>query len=213
LRILHIEDDPFQQQIVRLHLTSLPAYETTIVAVVNEQQALQAFRSQSFDVVLLDYHLTEGNGLACLRRLRELDSMVPILVISGLTEPHVAAELLQSGADDFLSKENLVGDRLTRTLTALLARSDGLKARLPLREQGGQLSPDQLDLLRYLQRLRDALQGQHFAVGRVQRAVDRFLFELQGDEFDLLPRKELLEFFLRLLACSDETPPTEQNGQ
>jgi CheY-like chemotaxis protein len=219
LRVLHIEDDAFQQQIVRLHLAALPAYETTVVAVDNEQAALQAFEAQPFDLVLLDYHLLEGNGLACLRRLRAVDAIIPILVISGLTEPHVAAELLEGGADDFLSKENLVGDRLARTLTAMLARSDGLKARLPVQENAGSVSPDQRDLLRHLQRIREALQEQAFPVGRVQRGVDRLINELQEEGTVELPRKELLEFFLRLLARPEEVgsspagPPLLPKGQ
>jgi len=212
LRILHIEDDPFQQQIVQLHLASLPEYEVSLVAVCNEQQALQTFDSQPFDVVLLDYQLSQGDGLACLRQLRQRDAMIPILVVSGLTEPQVATELLEGGADDFLSKENLVGDRLGRTLRALLARSEGIKARLPAR--GGEtLTKDQLDLFERLQRLRHALQGQRFEVARVQRALDQLLDALQADPSVALPRKELLELFLRLLAGPVLLPPTAQTDQ
>ncbi|MFQ3651954.1 MAG: response regulator [Gemmataceae bacterium] len=209
LRILHIEDDPFQQQIVQLHLASLPEYEACLVAVCNEQEALRAFESQPFDLVLLDYQLSQGDGLACLRRLRQRDAMVPILVLSGLSDPQVAAELLEGGADDFLSKENLVGDRLARTLSALLARSDGLKARLPVLGSDS-LPEDQRDLLQRLQRIREATQGQKFEVGRLQRAVDRLLNELQADSTVELPRKELLELFLRLLSRPESSAATPE---
>jgi pilus assembly protein CpaE len=200
LRVLHIEDDPVQQQIVRLHLASLPGYEFEITAAVDEQKAVEAFTAISYDLVILDYHLTSGTGLECLRRLRERDAIIPILVLSGLSEPHLAAILLEAGADDFLSKENLDGERLGKALRALLTRADGLKQRLQRDEESPRLPPPEQELLEQMRSLRRLTQEQPFEAGQVQRAVDQLVNQLEAGRSQPLPRKEVLGFFLRLFA-------------
>src|SRR5262249_61627486 len=102
VRVLHVEDDLVTQQAMRLHLAAIKEFAFQVTSAVSESEAVEAFGRQPFDVVLLDYHLVQGNGLNCLRQLRAMDPMVPVVVISSVTEPQVAAELLDAGADDFL---------------------------------------------------------------------------------------------------------------
>ena len=59
-----------------------------------EYAALEEFDRGGIDFVILDYHLTSGDGLSCLRRLRERDAMVPVVAVSGVATPEIAAELV-----------------------------------------------------------------------------------------------------------------------
>ncbi|MGL4551262.1 MAG: response regulator, partial [Gemmataceae bacterium] len=200
LRVLHIEDDPVQLYVVQMHLARQAGYRCAITPATSEEEGVGRFKAEPFDLVVLDYHLAEGDGLSTLRRLRAADGMVPILVVSGLTEPHVAAELLEAGADDFLSKENLAGERLGRALAAALARSDALRARLPRPEEAAQPAGDALEMLGLVDEVRRSARGGSFGAARLQRLAD-----LVGDELDKggetpFPRKGLLSLFLRLFA-------------
>jgi CheY-like chemotaxis protein len=192
MRVLHIEDDVVQQQLVALHLTEIKRLHCTITPVTSERDAVEMFRRQPFDVVLLDYHLAQGNGLNCLRQLRALNQIVPIVVISSVTQPQVASELLDAGADDFLSKENLTGEALARSISVAVARADACEQRLAvehptepgrvdaffdqMRKTAG--ARDEGELLRSLRELQQSGLPSHFSAGQIQRLVDLVCGEL-----------------------------------
>jgi DNA-binding response OmpR family regulator len=200
VRVLHIEDDPVQHYVVRMHLMRQSGYTFDISTALSEEEGVGRFKAEKFDLVILDYHLTQGNGLSTLRRLRAEDGMVPILVVSGLTEAQVAAELLEAGADDFLSKENLAGERLGRALAAALARSDGLRARQANPEDAAQPAGGVTELQHLLDEVRRAARASAFGAARVQRLADLVGDELDRDGKTPVPRKALLALFLRLFA-------------
>ena len=166
----------------------------------------EAFRRRAFE---------QGNGLGCLRQLRVLDPIVPILVISGVDQPRIAAELLTSGADDFLSKENLGGDQLARSMTAAITRADAFKQRLGVPGQSVRSDTvvDRLratfsaaDLAELMNSLFDLHQISHtgrFGAAQIQRLVDLVCGELDRTPGDVIPRRAILSLFLRLFG-----PPT-----
>jgi pilus assembly protein CpaE len=219
VRVLHIEDDPVQQEVVAFHLAAIKELTCSITTATSESQAVQLFRDRPFDVVLLDYHLAQGNGLGCLRQIRVQDPIVPVVVVSGLAPPQVAAELLAAGADDFLSKENLSGERLARSLSDATARADACKQRLTA-GQPAEAAPaeaarvdaffdrvrktihvqDEKELLSNLQQLQETSWPSRFSTGQIQRLVDLVCGELDcgGTPQGELPRRALLALFLRL---------------
>ncbi len=127
LRLLHIEDNPAHRRLVGYYLNGLPELALDITYADSEDSAVETFQKQGTDFILLDYHLTQGNGLSCLKRLRQLDPVVPIVALSGAATPEIAAELLRVGADDYLSKQDLSREALTQCLTNALARSETVK--------------------------------------------------------------------------------------
>src|SRR5947209_6458205 len=122
LRLLHVEDNLAHRRLVGYYLNGLPNLSLEVSYADSEDAALDEFRKGA-DFVLLDYHLTQGNGLSCLKRLRQLDPVVPIVALSGAATPEIAAELLQVGADDYLSKQDLNRETLSQCVTNALARS------------------------------------------------------------------------------------------
>jgi pilus assembly protein CpaE len=221
VRVLHVEDDPLQQQAMALHLSAIREFNCTITPVTSEAEALDSFGRQPFDVVLLDYHLAQGNGMSCLRQLRERDTLVPIIVVSSLERPQLAAELLDAGADDFLSKENLSAENLARSLSAAVARADACKQRLGgpgpdnparvddffrrVREAAG--GRDETELLKNLSELHETAWPRHFSAAQIQRLVDLVVGELgrsSSASSRPLPRKALLGLFMRLFGDQSE---------
>jgi pilus assembly protein CpaE len=198
LRVLHVEDDPVQQQVMALYLGALPDLPCSVQTAVSEQEAVERFQKGQFDVVLLDYHLAEGNGLSCLRRLRQLDPVVPILAVSGQATPQVAAALLEAGADDFLSKEGLSAAEVERSLCPAVERAARL-GRQALPDEPARL-PDGVEA--WLEGLRkgNALGAGRFSAAQIQRTVDLVLRELRpaGPPVEAFPRRLLLALFMRL---------------
>lgn len=129
VNLLHVEDDALQRRLIEAHLAELQGLKFQIAAAASEDEAVAAFTRQPFEFVLLDYQLEQGNGLSCLQQIRRKDEVVPIVAISGVASPAIAAELLRAGADDFLGKENLTTDALNTSIRAALARADGFRRR------------------------------------------------------------------------------------
>ena len=135
IKLLHVEDDLAQHRFVTHHLASIGEYRFDIRRAESEDAALDEFNGGGVDFVILDYHLTSGQrpelpGEAPPARPDRADHRR-----LGVATPEIAAELLQVGADDFISKKDLSGDVLARSVRDALARADAWRRRTQGREQ------------------------------------------------------------------------------
>ncbi|MBD3160720.1 MAG: response regulator [Candidatus Eisenbacteria bacterium] len=76
-KLLIVDDDP---NLLRLYREELEeeGYEVEVAA--GAREAVEAFDRTSFDCVVLDVQLAEGNGLALLRRFLDLRTEVPVVL-------------------------------------------------------------------------------------------------------------------------------------
>jgi len=102
-RVLIADDEPAIRHFSRLALQAenLPCDE-----VVNGAEVFQALQKQHYDLILLDIDMPEMNGLEVCRRLRENppEPYLKIILFSGRISPDQLAQLLLTGADDYLTK-------------------------------------------------------------------------------------------------------------
>jgi CheY-like chemotaxis protein len=131
IKMLHVEDDVSQRLLIAKHLASLPGYNFVITRAATEITAVAEFGKNNFDFVLLDYHLAQGNGLSCLRKLRQISGSVPIVAISGVASTDIIDQLKEAGADEFINKQNMQKDTLLQVVQRVLSRTN-LRADLAL---------------------------------------------------------------------------------
>jgi DNA-binding response OmpR family regulator len=112
------------------HLATLSEFTFDIHCADSERVAVEEFDHGGAEFVILDYHLAQGNGLNCLRALRARDPIVPIIAVSGVATPEIAADLLQAGADDYIGKQDLSSGLLARSVRDALTRADALWKRI-----------------------------------------------------------------------------------
>ena len=129
-RVLHVEDDRIQRALVVHYLTVPEEHKYVVTGVESEDEAVDTFRRGGVDLVILDYQLAQGDGLNCLRQLRRLDAIVPVITVSGVATPAIAAELIEAGADDYLSKESMDKQILSESIEAAMVRAQGVRARV-----------------------------------------------------------------------------------
>jgi DNA-binding response OmpR family regulator len=130
IRVLHVDDDRIQQALVARSLRKLQEYEFSIQTATSEEDALLLFMRGGIDLVILDYHLSKGDGLSCLRRLRKIDPLVPIVAVSGVATAEIATQLIEEGADDYLCKQVLhYGQILSQSVRNALTRAKSYRRR------------------------------------------------------------------------------------
>jgi PAS domain S-box-containing protein len=70
----------------------------------------------SFECVLLDYRLPDGDGLALVQEVRGAGLKVPMVVLTGQGDEQIAVELMKAGASDYLAKSKLSPETLSRSV-------------------------------------------------------------------------------------------------
>jgi CheY-like chemotaxis protein len=99
-RILCVEDNPDVCELIAAVLT-----EYEVISAADEEDAWEKYSSQKFSMIILDYHLTEGDGLSLCNRIREIDMHTPIAFITGDDELD-ESQVRVAGAQRLIGKSN-----------------------------------------------------------------------------------------------------------
>lgn len=121
MRILLVEDDPTLRNTMK---DSLSSGGFAVDAAANIAQAIALLEAESFDALVLDLGLPDGNGYAVVRHLRARNNPLPVLILTArdAVEDRVAG--LDLGADDYVVKPVALSELQAR-LRALIRRSFG----------------------------------------------------------------------------------------
>jgi two-component system KDP operon response regulator KdpE len=114
VRILVVDDEPQLADVLQEYLSSRGHHVETAP---NGEAALAAIARARPDVVLLDLHLPDLDGLEVLRRIRGLAT---VIMVTANTDEHVARQTLKSGAFDYVTKP-IDFHHLDLVITAALA--------------------------------------------------------------------------------------------
>jgi two-component system KDP operon response regulator KdpE len=163
LRVLIADDEPAIRRFVRASLNA-QGYHTSEAP--DGRAALQQFRKDAPDVVVLDLGLPDLDGFEVIRQLREGGAAVPIIVLSSRADETGKVRALDLGADDYVTKPFGVEELLARIRAALRHRLqqqgerpifksgdlavDLVRRIVTVRGAEVKLSPREYDLLRLL---------------------------------------------------------------
>jgi DNA-binding response OmpR family regulator len=117
LRVLAVDDD---RRILDALALALNEENYSVVGVESGEAAVDEFRQDRFDIVLLDLMLPGMTGFDVCRELRRT-SDVPIVMLTAKTDTHDVVAGLECGADDYVTKPFEVKELAAR-LRALLRR-------------------------------------------------------------------------------------------
>jgi DNA-binding NtrC family response regulator len=74
------------------------------------REAIAAAQAESFDAIVCDVFMPDGDGLEVVRVLRELAPAIPIILMTAQSSVDLAVKALSEGASDFIAKPFEVGD-------------------------------------------------------------------------------------------------------
>jgi DNA-binding response OmpR family regulator len=119
MKVLVIEDNPrlavrIKQQLQKWYITEIAE---------NGDAGLRLANTHHFSIVILDLGLPDSPGFEVCRQLRILSPSLPILVLTGIDTVESRVELLDAGADDYMTKPFAI-DELRARMNALARRQD-----------------------------------------------------------------------------------------
>ena len=104
LKVLVADDHRLMVEAIRVALADAEDIEVVGETTMGSQ-VLPFTGRMNPDVVLLDVHMPEMDGLTCLDLLRKRHPGVKVVVLSGDDEPETVRAALARGADSFISKQ------------------------------------------------------------------------------------------------------------
>jgi len=114
LRILHLEDNPEDVELVRETIAA-QGIDAGIKDVETRADFINALETEEYDLVLADYTLPSFDGLSALAIARAKFPLLPFIFVTGTMGEENAVETLKRGATDYVLKTHL-----TRLVTSIM---------------------------------------------------------------------------------------------
>ncbi len=127
-KIFVVEDNEWYNKLLVHNLSLNPDYE--VLSFLNGQDCLDAL-GQNPDVVTLDYRLPDTTGIDVLKKIKQLNEEIQVILISEQDDIEIVVDLLKLGAYDYIVKSNDIKERLLNTINNIHKRL-GLKNEISL---------------------------------------------------------------------------------
>ncbi len=118
MKVLLVEDEP---EIRSLLKSALEAEYFAVDVAIDGEQGLQFARTNEYDIIILDNIMPKKDGETVCKEIRLSGKTTPILSLSVRAETSTKINLLNAGADDYLTKPFAFEELLAR-VRALLRR-------------------------------------------------------------------------------------------
>ncbi len=112
IRVLVVDDNPTDAQIVAKMLEGGPY---SCATVTSYDEGVEVIRQQAHDAYLIDYRLGNRTGLELIKEI-SASASGPLILLTGLDDPALDGLALAAGASDYLSKNHLTFDDVTRSI-------------------------------------------------------------------------------------------------
>jgi CheY-like chemotaxis protein len=117
-KILVVDDEVNIREVLG-DILKMKGYD--VVTVPTAEQALELIFKQQFDLIVLDINLTKDSGISILKKIREYQSKVPVVIFSGFLTDEKEREARLAGANEVLSKDlglNQIAERIVKIVNA-----------------------------------------------------------------------------------------------
>lgn len=122
IKLLLVDDE---KDYVHVLCNRLSRRRIQVVKTYSGKEALQALRSQDFDVAVLDLKMEDMDGIEVLKVLKKMDPKLMVIMLTGHGSEEAAREGIASGAFDYLTKPCELDDLLAKIRAAYRSRADG----------------------------------------------------------------------------------------
>lgn len=131
LTIFVVEDNEWYNRLLLHHLNMNDEYR--VKGFLSGRELLSHLHERP-DIITLDYRLPDIKGSELLKKIREFDDGIEVIIISEQADVQTALDLLREGAYDYLVKNEEIQQRLHNAIHKI-SKNAGLKRRIHLLEQ------------------------------------------------------------------------------
>jgi signal transduction histidine kinase len=163
-RILVVDDD---QEVVKMISLVLRDQDFEVITAFNGREAIEQVRSGFSELVLLDLNLPDMNGKEILKKIKEINEDIGIIVVTGYGGEKTATDMMKAGAVDFISKP-FETERLIKSITDAFSLRD---SKIEDRRYGGLSSLEKFFPF-LAHEIRNPLHAIAGALAIIQRRVD-----------------------------------------
>lgn len=123
MNVLYVEDNQNDIELTQIELAkSAPEIYVEVINSTKGTETKLISNPDQFDLILLDMHLPDGDGLGLLEWIREKEIQAAVVIITGHGDEDTAVAALKAGADDYVAKTPGYLNRLPSILTNALTR-------------------------------------------------------------------------------------------
>jgi two-component system NtrC family response regulator len=98
--LLIVDDEPGARESLEVILED----DYKVLSVGSGQEALKTLQQKPIDLILLDVNMPEMDGLAVLRKIKEQDDEIDVIMVSALNQARKAVDAIKLGAYDYITK-------------------------------------------------------------------------------------------------------------
>jgi DNA-binding NtrC family response regulator len=98
--ILIVDDEPGARQSLEVILED----DYQVLTGQSGEEAFEILQKEPIDLILLDVHMPEMDGLEVLRRIKEQDEEIDVIMVSALNLARKAVDAIKLGAYDYITK-------------------------------------------------------------------------------------------------------------
>lgn len=102
MRVMIVDDAMFMRATIKKIVVS-EGFDIAAEA-SNGAEAVQLYKSEKPDLVLMDITMPEMDGLQALKLIREYDNKAEVIMISAMGQQHMVVQAIEYGAKNFIVK-------------------------------------------------------------------------------------------------------------
>lgn len=121
LKIFLLEDDKWYNAFLTHHLCLNP--DNIVESFFTANDLLKNIYKNPA-IIVLDYSLPDGNGATVLKKVKELNPNIFVIIVSGQEDIETVVDLLKQGATDYILKNDETKERLWSVITSIKVRID-----------------------------------------------------------------------------------------
>lgn len=106
LNVILLEDDVLEVEIL-IETLKKSDLDVSVVHFQRLSETIQAVESKEFDILLTDLNVIDSKGTNTFKKLADLVTEIPIVILSNVKDNETATNCIAKGAQDFISKKDL----------------------------------------------------------------------------------------------------------
>ncbi len=125
IKIIIVDDDALYLEMLKEFLN-----EYKPVGITSSKEALKRIKEEKFDLLILDYYVDELNGKEIVKKIREFDQDLYILILTGFGDNFLGKDLLvSSNIQNYVEKTTQIEDKIIIQIMSGIKSVEHMKLR------------------------------------------------------------------------------------